>query len=91
MILQLEFDADMSYISIPDGVVSDLKLLEKSFLEWVQSQPSCIEKTSKKYWGLSFSENDFLKYLNTTVLENCNEKAFMLSKVPQKVFGKLKF
>ncbi len=91
MILQLEFDADISYIFIPDGFISDLKLLEKSFLEWVQSQPSCIEKFAKRYAGLSFSESDFLKYLNTTVLENSNEKAFMLSKVPQKVFGKLKF
>ncbi len=91
MILQLEFDADISYIFIPDGFISDLKLLEKSFLEWVQSQPSCIEKIANKYAGFSFAESDFLKYLNTTVLENCNKKAFMLSKVPQKVLGKLKF
>lgn len=91
MVLQLLFDADTSYVFIPDGFISDLTLLEKNFLEWVQSQPSCIEKVAKKYCGLSFSESDFLKYLNTTVLENCNEKAFMLNKAPQKIFGKLKF
>ena len=37
MILQLVFDANISYTYIPDGFIVDLKLLEKDFLEWVQS------------------------------------------------------
>lgn len=91
MILKLVFDVSTSYIYIPDGFIADLKLLEANFLDWVQAQPNCIAKVSNQYVGLSFSEDDFLKYLNTTVLDNCNEKAFMLNQIPQKEFGVLRF
>ena len=91
MILQLVFDASISYVYIPNGFIVDLKLLERDFLEWVQSQPNCIKKVSNRYIGFSFSEVDFLKYLNTTIFDSCNEKAYMLRQPPQKVFGVLKF
>lgn len=91
MILQLVFDASISYVYMPDGFISDLKLLEENFLDWVQAQPSCIVKVSNRYVGFSFSESDFLKYLNTMIFDNCNEKAFMLNRTPKKVSGVLRF
>lgn len=91
MILKLIFDADISYVFVPDGFIADLKLLEENFIEWVQSQPSCIAKVSNRYVGFSFSESDFVKYLNTAILGNCNEKAFVLRQTPQNVSGVLRF
>lgn len=84
MNIELKFDYYSRTIHIPDGYIHDLKQLQISFLEWMQHQPECIVNTPNNRFGYSYNEDDFLKYVNSVILRNSNEKAYFLSLLNKK-------
>lgn len=86
MKVNLCFDYYSKIIYIPDGYITDLKKMQHSFFEWMDSQPPCLVDK-----GVSYDEDDFLKYVNNEVLMESREKAYVLSDESKKEFPKLKF
>lgn len=78
MIIRLKFDYTSSLIYIPDGFVLDLKLLQLDFLKWVEEQPECILLDKTGACGISYSSDDFLRYVNEELLGETNEKAYYI-------------
>ena len=78
MNVELRFDYDSRVIYIPDGYVDDVKILQSSFLDWMQEQPECIVCAPDTQVGYSYNEDDFLRYINNVVLKNSNEKAYFV-------------
>ena len=89
MTVELRFDYDSRVIYIPDGYVDDLKILQSSFLDWMQEQPECIVCAPDMQVGYSYNEDDFLRYINSVVLKNSNEKAYFA--LNQSIKNKNKF
>lgn len=79
MIIKLKFDCYCQDVFIPDGYVTNLDELQMSFVEWMQSQPECIVRLKEKQWGYYFDEHTFLRYINQEMLNNCKEKAYLIS------------
>ena len=84
MNVELKFDYYSRMIYIPDGYVDDVKILQSSFLDWMQEQPECIVCAPDMQMGYSYNEDDFLRYINNVVLKNSHEKAyFIFNKSPK--------
>ncbi len=78
MIIRLKFDYTSSLIYIPDGFVLDTKLLQMNFLKWVEDQPECILPDKTGACGISYSSDDFLRYVNEELLCETSEKAYYI-------------
>lgn len=89
MNVELKFDYYSRMIYIPDGYVYDVKILQSSFLDWMQEQPECIVCAPDTQVGYSYNEDDFLRYINSVVLKNSNEKAYFA--LNQSIKNKNKF
>lgn len=85
MNIELKFDYYSRMIYIPDGHVYDMKILQSSFLEWMQQQPECIVSAPNMQLGFSYNEEDFLRFINSVVLKNSKEKAYFISKPQKKI------
>ena len=73
----LKFDYHTNIIYIPDGYIRDLTEVHLNFFEWLSEQTECcIYKNDM--CGLSYDENDFLRYINEEVLEGTSEKAYFV-------------
>lgn len=84
MIVILEFDFDSKTIFIPDGYINDIKKVQSDFFEWLYIQSSNFLKSSDKQYGVCYNSNDFVKYLNNTVLSESNEKAYIVKTITDK-------
>lgn len=73
----LTFDFERYLIYIPDGYIHSISELKTKFLDWVEGQQEC---TTCGY-GYFYNHNTFLKYLNNVVLNEVNEKAYLLKNV----------
>ena len=80
MFIKLKFEFHECNVYIPDGYLNNLENLQKNFLEWMYEQPECYMKLEKTKIGYSYNENDFIKYLNTVLLKDYHEKAYLCSK-----------
>ena len=78
MKIRLKFDYTSSLIYIPDGFVLDIKLLQMNFLKWVEEQPECILLDKTGACGISYSSDDFLRYVNDELLYETSEKAYYI-------------
>ena len=78
MIIELRFDYGSSFASVPDGYITNGKELQKSFHAWVEDQPENI-----------YSDEDIIKYLNSVLLCDSKEKAYLITK--EKVRKPIKF
>ncbi len=80
MNIELKFDHHSRMIYIPDGYIYDLSELKNNFFDWIQYQQECILEAPDHKQGLSYDEEDFLRYVNNILLEECSEKAYFVSK-----------
>lgn len=78
MIVSLKFDYHTSYVHIPDGYITDAPSLQKAFLAWVYDNPRCITETGG-HEAFSFGVQDFLTYVNESILSGSNERAYISS------------
>ncbi len=76
MFVKLKFDLHECNVYIPDGCLNNLENLQKNFFEWMYEQPECY---MEQKFGYSYNENDFIKYLNTVLLKDYHEKAYLCS------------
>ena len=81
MKIRLKFEYTSSLIYIPDGFVLDINLLQMNFLKWVEEQPDCIVLNKTRACGISYSSDDFLRYVNDEILYETNEKAYYINEV----------
>lgn len=79
MIIKLEFDLHSHFLFVPDNYTLNLTTLRDEFLDWMQEQPECIISTYDKKLAYSYNEETFLKYINTVVLSDSNEKAYFVN------------
>ncbi len=77
MYIKLKFDYYSCNIYIPDCYLNNFENLQENFLEWMYEQPECFLNLKSSKIGYSYNENDFIKYLNTVILSDCNEKAYL--------------
>lgn len=90
MYINLKFDYYMTTLYVPDGYILDIKLLQDDFLEWVSNNPECII-LSKGGNVLSYSDKDFLQYVNEELLKESKEKAYIEVKPVKKKIRTLVF
>ena len=76
----LKFDYHSDIIYIPDGYIKNLNEVYMKFFDWLAEQPECLINKDG-ICGLSYDENDFLKYINDEVLEGIGEKAYFVRNV----------
>lgn len=87
MIIELRFDCYSCNLFVPDGYVHNINDLQCSYFEWVKEQSDCVAVSPGKQLGFSYNEEDFLKYVNSVILENVNEKAYFVD-YPKNIRGK---
>ena len=80
MVIELRFDYASSFVSVPDGYMTRGKELQKSFLAWVEDQPENIVITIDGRAAVSYGDEDIIKYLNSVLLCESREKAFLIPK-----------
>ena len=83
MNIELKFDYYSRMIHIPDGYVYDINILKCSFFDWMQQQPECIICAPNMHLGMSYNEEDFLRFINSVILKNSKEKAYYISDQPR--------
>ena len=79
MIIELRFDFGSSFVSVPDGYIANGKELQESFLSWVEDQPENIVITKEGRAAVSYSDEDIIKYLNSVLLCDSKEKAYLIT------------
>ena len=89
MIIELRFDYGSSFASVPDGYITNGKELQESFLSWVEDQPENIIITKDGRAAVGYSDEDIIKYLNSVLLCDSKEKAYLITK--EKVRKPIKF
>ena len=80
MVIELRFDYASSFVAVPDGYITSGKELQKSFLAWVEDQPENIIITKDGRAAVGYSDEDIIKYLNSVLLCDSREKAFLIPK-----------
>ena len=80
MVIELRFDYASSFVAVPDGYITSGKELQKSFLAWVEDQPENIVITKDGRAAVSYGDEDIMKYLNSVLLCESREKAFLIPK-----------
>ena len=80
MIIELRFDFGSSFVSVPDGYITNGKELQESFLSWVEDQPENIVITKGGRAAVSYSDEDISKYINSVLLCDSREKACLIPK-----------
>ena len=80
MVIELRFDYASSFVAVPDGYITSGKELQKSFLAWVEDQPENIVITKDGRAAVSYGDEDIMKYLNSVLLCDSREKAFLIPK-----------
>ena len=80
MVIELRFDYASSFVSVPDGYMTSGKEMQKSFLAWVEDQPENIVITKNGRAAVSYGDEDIIKYLNSVLLCDSREKAYMIPK-----------
>ena len=80
MIIKLRFDYHSSFASVPDGYITNGKELQESFLSWVEDQQENIVITKDGRAAVGYSDEDIIKYLNSVLLCDSREKAYMIPK-----------
>lgn len=87
MNLLLKFDYASYVVSIPDGYVRDIKTLQNDFFEWLYWQKENITDL-----GVAYGAQDFVRFINETLLRESAEVAYLLPEpVGKKIHGKLSF
>lgn len=86
----LKFDIESYCLYIPDGFVSDIKLLQSGFFEWIENQPICGPSRGPKD-AVCFGAVNFLQYINDVVLSDTHERAYFVAKCAQKRIPTLVF
>ena len=89
MVIELRFDYASSFVAVPDGYITSGKELQKSFLAWVEDQPENIVITKDGRAAVSYGDEDIMKYLNSVLLCDSREKAYLIPK--EKVRKPIKF
>ena len=89
MIIELRFDFGSSFVSVPNGYITNGKELQESFLSWVEDQPENIVITKDGRAAVGYSDEDIIKYLNSVLLCDSKEKAYLITK--EKVKKPIKF
>ena len=89
MIIELQFDYHSSFASVPDGYITNGKELQESFLSWGEDHPENIIITKDGRAAVGYSDEDIIKYLNSVLLCDSKEKAYLITK--QKVRKPIKF
>ena len=89
MIIELRFDYHSSFSSVPDGYIANGKELQESFLSWVEDQPENIVITKDGRAAVGYSDEDIMKYINSVLLCDSKEKAYLITK--EKVRKPIKF
>ena len=79
MVIRIKFDYYGKTVFIPDGYIADVNKLQTDFLKWVKDQPDCISEVNG-IAGLSYDADDFLEYVNKTVLADTEEKAYFVER-----------
>lgn len=80
MVIELRFDYASSFVAVPDGYITSGKELQKSFLAWVEDQPENIVITKDGRAAVSYGDEDIMKYLNSVLLCDSREKAYLIPK-----------
>ena len=80
MIIELRFDYHSSFVFVPDGYIANGKELQESFLSWVEDQPENIIITKDGRAAVGYSDEDIIKYLNSVLLCDSKEKAYLITK-----------
>ena len=80
MVIELRFDYASSFVAVPDGYITSGKELQKSFLAWVEDQPENIVITKDGRAAVIYGDEDIMKYLNSVLLCDSREKAFLIPK-----------
>ena len=80
MIIELRFDFGSSFVSVPDGYITNGKELQESFLSWVEDQPENIVITKDGRAAVRYSDEDIIKHLNSVLLCDSREKAYLIPK-----------
>lgn len=83
------FDYHSSFASVPDGYITNGKELQESFLSWMEDQPENIVITKDERAAVGYSDEDIIKYLNSVLLCDSKEKAYLITK--EKVRKPIKF
>lgn len=73
----LKFDYYSRCIYVPDGYVKDSLALQKEFFLWLYDRPENYAVSSRNVFSLSYNENDFVQFINETLLCNSNERAYL--------------
>ncbi len=78
MILKLVFDNNSQNVFVPDNTIDICdSFLQKKFLDWVEEQPDCICERGGII-GLSYDENDFVRFINEIYLKDHREKSYVV-------------
>ena len=80
MIVDIKFSCDSRCMYIPDGYICNLNKVHLSFFDWLENQPDCITVSPGWQYGITFDAYDFLRYLNTEILKDMNEKAYFVER-----------
>lgn len=79
MTIVLKFDIRECAIHAPDGYYYHPEELKTTFLEWLLDQPICVNGGNNEAKALRYNEKEFMLFLNTVMLGNSCEKAYLLS------------
>lgn len=78
MNIKLEFDYYSSLVFVPNGYITDLSKLQLRFFDWLYDRSECFSQSKNGNLVFSYNEEDFVKYINDTILQNYNEKAYCI-------------
>lgn len=79
MKIKVIFDCDSFVIFVPDGYVTNFKTLRDDFIQWAQSRPESICSPPNGKSGYCYTEELFLKYINSVILQESQEIAYLVN------------
>lgn len=81
MYIKLIFDYDVCVIYVPDGYIDNKSTLQSDFYKWISCRSECANNRN----GLIFDSDCFLKFVNSEILVNSNEKAYYVNSIQKNV------
>lgn len=87
----LKFDYASYVVHIPDGYIENVKMLQADFFRWLYSQG---ENTTDlgRIAGVEYNVQDVLRFLNTMILHDCSEVAYLIpNKCIKKIHARISF
>ena len=64
---------------VPDGFIENIHNTQEDFFDWLDEQPENWVESPKGRLALRYTFDDFLRFVNEAVLENCSERAYFVT------------